>query len=112
MARKVSVVLVDDLDGSPAEEAVHFGVNGQFYEIDPRHGVPGQRARTIPGPGTQCPTPRDPLLGTATRNVGPCPRSRPYPRDRGLPPRATGMVASVALTALSRVIRPGGERWQ
>ncbi|MGJ9403273.1 histone-like nucleoid-structuring protein Lsr2 [Arthrobacter sp. KK5.5] len=34
MARKVEITLVDDLDGSPAEETVHFGLDGSHYEID------------------------------------------------------------------------------
>lgn len=34
MARKVSVALVDDLDGAPAEETVTFGLDGKAYEID------------------------------------------------------------------------------
>jgi hypothetical protein len=34
MATKVTVTLVDDLDGSPAEETVRFGFGGTEYEID------------------------------------------------------------------------------
>ncbi|MFB0836008.1 histone-like nucleoid-structuring protein Lsr2 [Arthrobacter halodurans] len=34
MARKVHITLVDDLDGSPASETVHFGLDGNHYEID------------------------------------------------------------------------------
>jgi hypothetical protein len=34
MAQKVMVTLVDDLDGSEAEETVEFGLDGAFYEID------------------------------------------------------------------------------
>ncbi|WP_336923846.1 histone-like nucleoid-structuring protein Lsr2 [Aquipuribacter sp. SD81] len=34
MAQQVNVVLVDDLDGSPAEETVTFGLDGITYEID------------------------------------------------------------------------------
>lgn len=34
MAQKVEVVLVDDLDGTPAAETVPFGVDGRYYEID------------------------------------------------------------------------------
>lgn len=34
MARKVEVLLVDDSDGSKAEEAITFGVDGRLYEID------------------------------------------------------------------------------
>ena len=34
MARKVQVLLVDDVDGSTAEETVTFGLDGANYEID------------------------------------------------------------------------------
>jgi hypothetical protein len=34
MAQRVNVVLVDDLDGSDAEETVTFGIDGTEYEID------------------------------------------------------------------------------
>ena len=34
MAQKVSIVLVDDLDGSDATETVSFGLDGATYEID------------------------------------------------------------------------------
>ncbi|MFE9833961.1 Lsr2 family protein [Streptomyces sp. NPDC005551] len=34
MAQKVQVTLVDDLDGSEADETVTFGLDGKNYEID------------------------------------------------------------------------------
>jgi hypothetical protein len=34
MAQRVNVVLVDDIDGSDAEETVSFGLDGVDYEID------------------------------------------------------------------------------
>jgi len=34
MAQKVTVSLVDDLDGSTAEETIEFGLDGSSYEID------------------------------------------------------------------------------
>ena len=34
MAQKVSVTLVDDLDGTEAHETVTFGLDGSVYEID------------------------------------------------------------------------------
>ena len=34
MAQKVSIELVDDLDGSPAAETVVFAIDGVTYEID------------------------------------------------------------------------------
>lgn len=34
MAKRVEVILIDDLDGSTAEEVVTFGLDGVSYEID------------------------------------------------------------------------------
>ncbi|WP_028937877.1 histone-like nucleoid-structuring protein Lsr2 [Pseudonocardia spinosispora] len=34
MAQKVTVSLIDDLDGDKAEETVEFGLDGKNYEID------------------------------------------------------------------------------
>jgi hypothetical protein len=34
VAKQTTVTLVDDLDGSPADEQVEFAVDGKAYEID------------------------------------------------------------------------------
>ena len=34
MAQKVNVLLVDDIDGSDADETIKFGLDGTHYEID------------------------------------------------------------------------------
>ncbi|MGW0087859.1 histone-like nucleoid-structuring protein Lsr2 [Streptomyces sp. NPDC003328] len=34
MAQKVSVLLVDDIDGGEADETLTFGLDGKTYEID------------------------------------------------------------------------------
>lgn len=34
MAQKVQIILEDDLDGSPADETIQFGLDGKNYEID------------------------------------------------------------------------------
>jgi hypothetical protein len=34
MARKVEVRLIDDLDSTPADESITFGLDGTDYEID------------------------------------------------------------------------------
>lgn len=34
MAQKVSIILIDDLDGSDATQTVTFGLDGSTYEID------------------------------------------------------------------------------
>lgn len=40
MARKVEVKVLDDIDGTPADETVTFGLDGTAYEIDlsAKHG--------------------------------------------------------------------------
>lgn len=43
MAKRVHVLLEDDLDGSPAEETVTFSLDGQSYEID----LSGDHARQL-----------------------------------------------------------------
>ena len=42
MAQKVQVLLVDDLDGSEANETVTFGLDGVAYEIDLSSGNAGK----------------------------------------------------------------------
>ncbi|MBJ7340714.1 Lsr2 family protein [Mycolicibacterium sp.] len=34
MGKKKTVVLIDDIDGTPADETVEFGVDGQQYAIE------------------------------------------------------------------------------
>jgi hypothetical protein len=34
MAKRTSIVFIDDLDGSEAEATVHFCLDGTYYEID------------------------------------------------------------------------------
>jgi Lsr2 len=34
MAQRTEIVLTDDIDGSPANETVSFGIDGVHYEID------------------------------------------------------------------------------
>ena len=38
MAQRVNIILVDDLDGSEADETVTFGLDGTTYEIDLNSG--------------------------------------------------------------------------
>jgi hypothetical protein len=45
MAQKVSVLLVDDIDGSEAGETISFGLDGTHYEID----LNGGHARELRG---------------------------------------------------------------
>lgn len=34
MAQKISVILIDDIDGKPADETVTFAIDSTYYEID------------------------------------------------------------------------------
>ena len=45
MAQKVNVLLVDDIDGSDAEETIRFGLDGTHYEID----LNGEHAEDLRG---------------------------------------------------------------
>jgi hypothetical protein len=38
MVQKVSVILIDDMNGGEADETVEFGLDGISYEIDLSHG--------------------------------------------------------------------------
>jgi len=42
MAQKVTVTLVDDIDGSEAEETLEFGLDGVSYQIDLSGGNAGK----------------------------------------------------------------------
>lgn len=45
MTRKVEVQLLDDIDGTPADETVTFGLDGRLYQID----LSSKRARKLRG---------------------------------------------------------------
>jgi hypothetical protein len=49
MAKQTTVTLVDDLDGSVAEEQIEFAVDGRAYEID-LSAANGARLRDALGP--------------------------------------------------------------
>lgn len=49
MAKKVTEVVIDDLDGSNASETVQFTIGGKSYEIDPRRLPPSGLARRLCG---------------------------------------------------------------
>lgn len=49
MAQKVMVTLVDDLDGSTAEETVEFGLDGASYQIDLSSGNAGRLRDALAG---------------------------------------------------------------
>jgi hypothetical protein len=47
MAQKVNVTLVDDIDGSQANETVPFGLDGVTYEIDLSNTHAGELRRAL-----------------------------------------------------------------
>lgn len=47
MAQRTQVLYVDDLDGSPAEGTVQFGLDGTDYEIDLNRTHKDQFAQTV-----------------------------------------------------------------
>lgn len=49
MAKQTTVVLVDDVDGSEADEQVEFSVDGKTYEID-LSAANGERLRAVLAP--------------------------------------------------------------
>lgn len=88
MAQKVSIVLVDDIDGSEATETVSFGLDGTSYEIDLnkknaaalRDAVAGYvgNARKVAG------NRRGARRATTTTNLGPAAREvRDWARSNG-----------------------------
>ena len=94
MAQRVEVVLVDDLDGGPADETVQFALDGVSYEID----LTAANAQSM----------RDalaPYLGHARRTrragqrkaagTGPTSQSaaiRAWAREQGLPVNERGRI--------------------
>ncbi len=99
MARRTIVTLEDDLDGSPAEETLRFGIGSAEYEID-LSNKNAARFRTQMAPfldharmaGTE---PRRPARTAASRQ-----RShdiRAWAKDQGIPVSERGRIpASIA----------------
>jgi len=94
MAQKVQIVLIDDIDGGPADETVQFAVDGTSYEID-LSTANAARLRNSMGE----------FVGHARKNAGRSggrrPRSagggrsaqiRAWARERGLPVNERGRI--------------------
>ena len=97
MARKVSVILVDDIDGSKAVETVRFALDGTWYEIDLSSGHAGElralaapyisRARKINGPRRRPARTRNtPVQGVDSRRI------RDWARENGFEVKDRGRV--------------------
>jgi Lsr2 len=54
VAKHVNVMLVDDLDGSAAQETVSFGLDGRQYDVDlsAANGTPWRLSWRWPAAGT------------------------------------------------------------
>lgn len=77
MARKIQVLFIGDIDGSPAEVTIWFGLGGTGYEID-LNAQHAQALRTAPacdidagrrGPGPRRPARTRPHVGRTDRRV-------------------------------------------
>lgn len=77
MAQKVTVQLVDDLDGSVAEETVEFGLDGVSYQIDLSSGN-AEKIRDLLADYVS----HARRSGRGRRTAGPAPRSRSAAVDR------------------------------
>lgn len=81
MAQQVIVQLVDDFDGSEAEETISFALDGVSYEID-LASKNAQALRKAVAPYAE-----------KGRRVGRKPTSRPRTQHRHTPPAATPAAA-------------------
>lgn len=97
MAKKTTVTLVDDLDGSQAEEQVSFAVDGRSYEID----LSEDNAARL----------RDALasyVAAARRSGGSGRRGRTAPRDTADAPAAPSRPSREATAAIRAWARENG----
>lgn len=101
MAQRTEIVLTDDLDGSPADETVRFGVDGTHYEIDLSKGH-AEQLRAALAPFVQAArrvaaAPRRPARGPA-RKAGPTPADvRAWAKTEGIDVKEKGRVPAELL---------------
>lgn len=92
MAQLQTVVLIDDLDGTPAEQTVTFSVDGQQYEIDlSQQNI--QRLQNVLAPFITNARRTRPEPGTRRRT------RRPHTPAQTTPPAATGTPPAKATTS-------------
>ena len=100
MAQKVNIVLVDDMDGTEAEETVSFGLDGTTYEIDlnSKNAASLREAlSTYVGHARKAGTParRSGRRTAQTTNLGPSTRElRDWARSNGYEVSDRGRVSS------------------
>jgi hypothetical protein len=97
MAQRTEIVLTDDLDGSPADETVRFGVDGTHYEIDLSKGHAAElRAALAPfvqAARRTAAAPRRPGRGPARKAAGPHPADvRAWAKTEGIDVKEKGRV--------------------
>jgi len=113
MAQKVQVVLVDDLDGGPADETVTFSLDGVSYEIDLTHdNAAALRDALAPyvghgrrvGSGTRRTASRRAPAGSSTGGTDPA-EIRAWARSQGIAVNERGRI-SAELLAKYRAANP------
>ncbi len=94
MARRVQVVLQDDLDGSEPAQTVRFGLDGVEYEIDlAEHNAAGLRGLLAPWievariSEARIPEPRSGSSASDPAEI------RRWAADNGIPVRARGRIS-------------------
>jgi hypothetical protein len=98
MAQRTEIILTDDLDGSPADETVRFGVDGTHYEIDLSKGH-AEELRAALAPFVQAAR-RVPAASrragrAAGRKAGPSPADvRAWAKTEGIEVKEKGRVPS------------------
>ena len=98
MAQKVQVLLLDDIDGSPADETVTFGLDGTEYEID----LTKERAAALRKGVAKF---VDAARKATTRSTGPG-RARPARAAAG-PARVSSIAVREWVKANPQVLMPG-----
>jgi hypothetical protein len=112
MARKVHIVLEDDLDGTPAAETVTFALDGSSYEIDlseanaarlrealaPYLGVARRAGRAEARRNAETSTGRRPTGGAAAAGVDPA-AVRAWASSRGVTVNKRGRIPADVIKA-------------
>ena len=96
MTQKVSVILIDDIDGGEAGETIQFGLDGTRYEIDLSTQNAGrlravlapyvEKARKVAGPAGRPGRPRKAAASGRNREV------REWAKERGFEVSERGRI--------------------
>ena len=110
MAQQVNVVLVDDLDGTPAEETVTFGLDGISYEIDLTAENAARLRDSLRGVGRPRPPRGRPAPQGQPRRRPSGPRSARTPRRSASGPGPTATRSPSAAASRPTSSRPSTPR--